>query len=121
MTKYLISFPSSAMDHIPQDEFPEVSAAAHAVLREAKAAGVWVFGGGINEQVPPLMVAGDGSTAQETYPQTKILMGALPYWKYQPGKKPLNGQERLQFLADASKNYESFNLTPSLENLKLKH
>jgi hypothetical protein len=49
MTKYLISFPSSAMDHIPQDEFSDVSAAAHAVLREAKAAGVWVFGGGINE------------------------------------------------------------------------
>jgi hypothetical protein len=50
-----------------------------------------------------------------------ILMEALPYWKCQPGKKPLNGQERLQFLADASKNCESFNLTLSLENLKLKH
>lgn len=77
MTKYLISFPSSAMDHIPQDEFPEVSVAAHAVLREAKAAGVWVFGGGINEQVPPLMVAGDGSTALETYPQTKYFDGGF--------------------------------------------
>ena len=46
MTKYLISFPSSAMNHIPQEDFPAVAEAAHAVLREAKSAGVWVFGGG---------------------------------------------------------------------------
>jgi hypothetical protein len=77
MAKYLISFPSAAMDHIPREEFPEVSAAAHAVVREAKAAGVWVFGGGINEQVLPLMIAGDGSTSQETYPQTRNFDGGF--------------------------------------------
>jgi hypothetical protein len=77
MTKYLISFPSSAMDHIPAEDFPAVADAAHAVVREAKKAGVWVFGGGINEQVPALMVAGDGSTAQATYPQTKVFDGGF--------------------------------------------
>ena len=77
MTKYLISFPSSAMNHIPQEDFPAVAEAAHAVLREAKSAGVWVFGGGINEEVPPLMVAGDGSTTQETYLQTKVFDGGF--------------------------------------------
>ena len=77
MTKYLISFPSSAMDHIPAEEFPAVADAAHAVVREAKRAGVWVFGGGINEKVPALMVAGDGSTSQETYPQTKVFDGGF--------------------------------------------
>ena len=30
-------------------ELPAVSDAAHAVVRQAKAAGVWVFGGGIDE------------------------------------------------------------------------
>jgi predicted 3-demethylubiquinone-9 3-methyltransferase (glyoxalase superfamily) len=45
MTKYLISFPSSAMDHIPAEEFPAVVDSAHAVVHEAKRAGVWVFGG----------------------------------------------------------------------------
>jgi len=77
MVKYLISFPSSAMDHIPLEDFPAVSEAAHEVVREAKKAGVWVFGGGINEQVPPLMVAGDGSTSQDTYPQTKVFDGGF--------------------------------------------
>lgn len=74
MAKYLISFPSSAMA-FREEELPAVSAAAHAVVREAKAAGVWVFGGGINESVPPVMVAGDGTVTQNTYPQTRTIEG----------------------------------------------
>src|ERR1700688_1009752 len=54
MTKYLISFPGSAMD-IPDEDIAAVGEAAHAVIREAKDAGVYVFGGGINEDVAPLM------------------------------------------------------------------
>jgi hypothetical protein len=65
------------MNHIAQEDFPAVAEAAHAVVREAKRAGVWVFGGGINEQVPPLMVAGDGTTSLETYPQTKVFDGGF--------------------------------------------
>ncbi|WP_210205619.1 hypothetical protein [Pseudaminobacter salicylatoxidans] len=44
MTKYLISFPSEAMV-LTGEEFPIVSAEARAVIEEAKAAGVYVFGG----------------------------------------------------------------------------
>ena len=75
MARYLISFPSSAMDHIPSDEMAAVGEAAHAVVREALAAGVWVFGGGIAENVPPVVVAGDGSVAAGTYPETSQLDG----------------------------------------------
>ena len=59
MTKYLISFPSSAMV-IPDGEWQAVSDDSHAVVQEARDAGVWVFGGGIDEAIPPVMVAGDG-------------------------------------------------------------
>jgi len=59
MTKYLISFPAAAMD-VPAAELPAVADAARAVVRDAKAAGVYVFAGGINEAVPPLRVAADG-------------------------------------------------------------
>ena len=45
MTKYLISFPASAMN-VPSEEMAAVAEAAHAVIREAKEAGVYVFGGG---------------------------------------------------------------------------
>ena len=69
MTKYLISFPSAVMD-VPEEELPAVSEASHAVVLEAKDAGVWVFGGGIDENVPPVMVDDDGTVREGTYPQT---------------------------------------------------
>ncbi|MET1085558.1 MAG: YciI family protein [Arthrobacter sp.] len=74
MTKYLISFPSAAMV-VPEEEMQAVSDASHAVVQEAKDAGVWVFGGGINESVPPVMVDGDGTVREGTYPQTAQLEG----------------------------------------------
>jgi hypothetical protein len=77
MTRYLISFPSGAMDHIPDEEEPDVAEAAHAVIREAKDAGVYIFTGGLEEDVDPVMVAGDGTVTAGTYPQTKQLNGGL--------------------------------------------
>ena len=77
MTRYLVSFPSGAMDHIPAEEMPAVSEAAHTVVRAAMDAGVWVFGGGLAEDVEPVMVAGDGTTTAGTYPQTRELNGGF--------------------------------------------
>lgn len=66
MSKYLISFPSAAMV-VPDDEFAQVGEDARAVIIEAKAAGVYVFAGGINETVPPVLVAADGSFKEGGY------------------------------------------------------
>ncbi len=74
MTKYLISFPSGEMD-IPEGGIEAVAETAHAVVREAKEAGVWVFGGGIDESVAPVRVTADGTVLQGTYPQTQHLEG----------------------------------------------
>lgn len=76
MTKYLISFPGSAMK-VAAEDFAAVGEASHEVIREAKAAGVYVFGGGINGDVAPLMVASDGTVTNETYPQTKEFDGGF--------------------------------------------
>jgi len=76
MTKYLISFPASAM-RVPAEELAGVGEAARQVIREAKAAGAYVFGGGINGDVAPLMVASDGTVSNETYPQTKEFDGGF--------------------------------------------
>lgn len=76
MRKYLISFPGKAMK-IQAEDFAAVGEAAHEVVREAKAAGVYVFGGGINEAVAPVMVASDGAVTNETYPQTRELDGGF--------------------------------------------
>ena len=74
MTKYLISFPSSAMV-FPEADFQAVSDAAHAVVEEAKAAGVYIFGGGINENVAPVKVSADGSVFEGTYLETRRIEG----------------------------------------------
>lgn len=63
MTRYLISFPDGAMSHIPAADWPEVGEASHAVVREARAAGVWVHGGGLMRDVQVSVVAPDGTVA----------------------------------------------------------
>jgi hypothetical protein len=60
MTRYLISFDAHAMDHIPEEDMPAVGNAAHEVLQEAVNAGVWVIGGGLEDQ-PASVVATDGT------------------------------------------------------------
>jgi hypothetical protein len=45
------------------------------VIEEAKTAGVYVFGGGIEEQVDPVLVSADGSVTTEIYPGTEIKGG----------------------------------------------
>ena len=73
MARYLISFPSGVMEEVG----PQVARDAHAVIREAKDAGVYLFSGGLDEDVEPVMVAGDGTVTAGTYPQTKELNGGF--------------------------------------------
>lgn len=74
--KYLISFPSAAMV-VPEDEMEAVGRDSHAVIREAKEAGVYVFGGGIDEAVPPVLVSADGSVAEGGYSWAPPLNGGF--------------------------------------------
>lgn len=76
MAKYLISFPSAAMV-VPDGEWEAVGRDSHAVIDEAKAAGVYVFGGGIDEDVPPALVSADGTVAEGGYPWAPPLDGGF--------------------------------------------
>jgi hypothetical protein len=76
MTRYLISFDSGAMDHIPEAELTDVSKAAHAVIQEAVNAGAWVFGAGLERQ-PASIVAVDGTVTDGPYPETKEVIGGF--------------------------------------------
>lgn len=71
MTKYLISFPSEAMV-LTEEELAAASVDSHAVIEEAKAAGVYVFAGGIDEQVDPVLVSANGSASREIYPGSRL-------------------------------------------------
>ncbi|HEX5165547.1 MAG TPA: YciI family protein [Thermomicrobiales bacterium] len=75
MPQYLISFDDGTMI-IPDGELPAVSDAAHAVVQEARDAGVWVFGGGILSQRASI-VAPDGTVSAGPYPETKAVLGGF--------------------------------------------
>lgn len=76
MSKYLISFPSAAMG-VPEGELEAVGRAARAVIDEAKAQGVYVFAGGIDAAVPPVLVSSDGTATMGGYPWAPSLDGGF--------------------------------------------
>ena len=56
------------MDHIPDEDMPAVGKAAHEVVQEAMNAGVWVFGGGLENQ-KATVVSTDGTVSGGPYPE----------------------------------------------------
>lgn len=76
MPKYLISFPSAAMV-LSADELGAAGRDAHAVIDLAKAAGVYVFAGGIDESTPPVRVSADGTVTEGGYPWARPLDGGF--------------------------------------------
>ncbi|GAA3833859.1 YciI family protein [Streptomyces chiangmaiensis] len=51
--------------------------AAHAVVKEAKDAGVWVFGGGLKDHEEASVVATDGTVTDGPYPEGKEYLGGF--------------------------------------------
>lgn len=80
MGRYLISFEKGAMDHIPEEDFPEVGKAAKAVCQEAFDAGVYVFSDGLSYDdgdVQHAVVGTDGIVTDGPYPESKELIGGV--------------------------------------------
>ena len=109
--KYLVSFPAPAMN-VSAEEMPAVSEASHNVIREAKAAGVYVFGGGINNGVAPVMIAADGSTKDETYPQTKELTGGFCVLELPSRDVAVNWATKLALACRCSQELREFHFDP---------
>ena len=76
MPRYLVSFDDGSMDHISDEDLPAVGEAAREVVRAAKAAGVWIFGGGVQRQRATI-VATDGTTKAGPAPETKAVIGGF--------------------------------------------
>lgn len=76
MAKYIISFPSAAMV-VPDGELEAVGRDASAVIDEAKAAGVYMFAGGIDEAIPPVLVSADGTLSAGGYSWAPPLNGGF--------------------------------------------
>ena len=112
MTKYLISFPSGAMD-VSAEDLPAVSDASHAVVEEAKRAGVWVFGGGIDESVPPVLVDGDGTVTAGTYPQTRQIEGGYAVLEVPSRAEALEWAAKIAVACRCAQEVREFQLDPA--------
>jgi len=75
MPRYLISFDDGAMT-FPEEDLPAVAEASRAVVRAAKEAGVWIFGGGLQRQ-QAAVVATDGTVSDGPFPETKAVIGGF--------------------------------------------
>jgi hypothetical protein len=73
--RYLISFDDGTMI-IPEEDLGKVGEDARAVVREAKKAGVWIFGCGLHSQQASI-VATDGTVTDGPYPETKAVVGGF--------------------------------------------
>lgn len=111
MTKYLISFPGPAMN-VPAEEFAAVGESSRQVIREAKAAGVYVFGGGIAEDVPSVMVAADGTVTEETYPQTVEFNGGFTVLELPNREEALRWAQKIAIVCRCSQELREFMYDP---------
>jgi hypothetical protein len=75
MARFLISFDDGWMD-FPEEDLPDVDKAAHELVQEAKDAGVWIFGAGLQSQQASV-VATDGTITDGPYPETKAVIGGF--------------------------------------------
>lgn len=111
MAKYLISFPSAAMN-IPGSELEAVGQDARMVIREAKAAGVYVFGGGIDETVPPILVAANGAVAEGGYPWAPPLNGGFTVLELPSRQEAIVWAARLAKACRCDQELRVFGLDP---------
>jgi len=111
MAKYLISFPSAAMK-VPDGEWEAVVRDSHAVIREAKEAGVYVFGGGIDETVPPVLVSADGSAAEGGYPWAPPLNGGFTVLELPSRQEAIAWAARLAKACRCNQELRAFGFDP---------
>ena len=111
MAKYLISFPSAAMV-VPDGELEDVGRDAHAVIDAAKAAGVYVFGGGIDETVPPVLVSADGAVADGGYSWAPRLDGGFTVLELASREQAITWAARIAKACRCSQEVRVFGFDP---------
>jgi hypothetical protein len=112
MTRYLISFDALAMDHIPDEDIPAVAEASHAVVYEAMDAGVWVFGGGLENQKASI-VATDGTVTDGPFPEA---IGGLCVVDAPSREEALNWAAKIAVACRCAQEVREFMPDPTVGN-----
>ncbi len=109
MARFIISFNDGDM-RIPDGQWQQVADESHAVVREAKVAGVWIFGGGFHTY-EPVVVTEDGQVKPGPLAQSDVVLGGFSvlevkdaaeayYWAAKIAKGCRCPQEVREFIDD---------------------
>ncbi len=75
MARFIISFNDGDM-RVADDEWEQVAEESHMVVRQAKAAGVWIFGGGFHTY-DPVVVDEDGNVTRGPITKSDVVLGGF--------------------------------------------
>ena len=110
MARYLISFDDGAMT-FPEEELSDVSDAAHAVIQEAKDAGVYVFSGGLEDHEAVSVVATDGTVTNS--PESKAYIGGLTVVDVPSRKEALEWAAKIAVACRCAQEVREFGYDPA--------
>ncbi len=113
MTRYLMSFGAHAMGHIPGEDMPAVARAAHAVVREAVNAGVFVCGGGLEDQRASIVAAG-GTVTGGPYPEA---IGGLTILEVPSREEALEWAAKIAVACRCAQEVRAFGPDPELDEM----
>jgi hypothetical protein len=113
MTRYLISFDAHAMDHVPNEDMPAVAKAAHAVVQEAVDAGVFVCGGGLEDQRASIVATG-GTVTDGPYPEA---IGGLTVIEVPSREDALEWAAKIAVACRCAQEVREFGPDPELDEM----
>ena len=111
MTRYLISFDAHAMDHIADEDMPDVAKAAHAVAHEAVNAGVLLLAGGLESQRASV-VATNGTVTDGPYPEA---IGGLTVVEVTSREEALEWAAKIAVACRCAQEVREFGPDPELD------
>lgn len=94
------------------DELKAADRDSHAVIAQAKAAGVYVFGGGINDSIPPLLVAANGTATEGGYPWAPPLNGGFAVLELPTREEAISWAARLANACRCDQELRVFHFDP---------
>jgi hypothetical protein len=97
----------------PEEEFEAVVDASKAVIGEDEAAGVSVFSGAIDEEVDPVLVVGDGTVTEDTYPAHNVPNGVYDILKLPPREAVREWATKIAVACRCSQEFWHFQYDPT--------
>ncbi len=73
---------------------------------------MWVFGGGIDESVPPVRVAGDGTVTEGTYPETAHIEGGYTVLEVATREEALQWAAKIAVACRCAQELRAFQYDP---------